>query len=125
MILSKTFHVSTDVLLHDDYVVNSVKEAHSCGANAVQEHQKQFFEGILIKESIEDDSVIDCLAINKMELWNTGGNPRYWTVLFFTSEQRDLPERFSKVMISNPESNWSGYFSVKRGLLLKRFSAIE
>lgn len=106
LILSKTFHVSTDVLLCDDYEVNSVKEAHQCGANALQEHQKQFFEGVLIKESIEDDSVIDCLAINKIELWHTGGNPKYWTVLFFTSEQRDLPERFSKVMISNPEGNW-------------------
>lgn len=106
LILSKTFHVSTDVLLRDDYEVNSVKEAHQCGSNALQEHQKQFFEGVLIKESVDDDSVIDCLAINKIELWNTGGKPKYWTVLYFSSEQRDLPERFSKVMISKPEGNW-------------------
>lgn len=45
--------------------------------------QGELYEGVLIKESIEDDSIIDYLSVNKIELWNTGGNPKYWTVLFF------------------------------------------
>ena len=106
MILSDTFHVSTDFLLRDEYEMDRVKDAHSCGANAIQKREEQFFEGVLIKESIDDDSVIDYLAVNKMELWNTGGTPKYWTVLFFTSKQRDLPERFSRVMISKDDGNW-------------------
>ena len=64
ILLSDTFHASTDLLLRDDYEVNDTKEAHTCGANALQEYKPQFFEGTLIKESIEDDSIIDYLSVN-------------------------------------------------------------
>lgn len=43
-----------------------------------------------------------------MELWKTGGNPKYWTVLFFSSKHSDFPEEISKVMKSGdtPNENW-------------------
>lgn len=113
IILSDTFHVSTDLLLRDDYEVNGVKESLTCGANALQEYKPQFFEGILIKESIEDDSIIDYLSVNKVELWHTGGKPCYWTALFFTSECRNIPQLFSNVMLSGEGANW--FVDFKRG----------
>ncbi|MDE5804384.1 MAG: helix-turn-helix domain-containing protein [Lachnospiraceae bacterium] len=113
VLLSDTFHVSTDLLLRDDYEVNGTKEIHTCGANALQEYKPQFFEGTLIKESIEDDSIIDYLSVNKVELWHTGGKPCYWTALFFTSERRDIAQLFSKVMLSGEGANW--FVDFKRG----------
>lgn len=106
LILSDTFHVSADVLLRDEYEINSVKNIHTCGPNAVSGQRETLFEGILIKESLVDDSVIDLLAVNKIELWNTGGTPKYWTALFFTSGHPDLPKRLSEVMVSGPGENW-------------------
>lgn len=105
MVLSDTFQVTTDVLLRDELEISGAKKVHTCGKNAVQKAQGELYEGVLIKESIEDDSIIDYLSVNKIELWNTGGNPKYWTALFFTSSERNLPELFSKVMISG-DVNW-------------------
>lgn len=66
------------------------------------------FKGMLIKESIEDENIIDYLTVHKVELWNTGGKPKYWTVLFFTASDRKFPELISKVMISDKAKggNW-------------------
>ena len=44
-----------------------------------------------------------CISVNKIELWDAGGTPKYWTVLFFTSEDISLPQKFSKVM---KDGNW-------------------
>ncbi len=110
IILSETFGVSTDVLLRDEFEIDTVKEVHHCGKNAITKATKQVFEGVLIKESIEDDSVIDCISVNKIELWDTGGAPKYWTVLFFTSEDVALPQKLSKVM-----KNGSWFVDFKSG----------
>jgi len=108
LILGEIFHVSLDVLLKDEFTLGEVKEVHSCGDNAIQEKKQDVYEGILIKESITDDTIIDLLNVHKIELWNTGGKPKYWTVLFFTSDRKDFPEQIAKVMISDPnnEENW-------------------
>lgn len=108
LILGETFRVSMDILLKDELTLNEVKNAHSCGSNAIQKKNSELYEGILIKESITDDSIIDDLHIHKIELWNTGGKPKYWTALFFTSNRKDFPERISKVMLSDSDTgeNW-------------------
>lgn len=108
LLLGETFHISMDVLLKDELVLNEIKKVHSCGSNLVKEKKKEVYEGMLIKESLEDDSIIDYLNVHKIELWNTGGSPKYWTVLFFTSDCNDFPEKISKVMMSNPNKggNW-------------------
>lgn len=114
LILSDIFRVSTDVLLKDDLTVNGVKEVHSCGNNALEAKRTEIYEGVLIKESIDDESVIDYLHVHKIELWNTGGEPKYWTVLYFTSDRQDLPLQFAKVMISDIDrgGNWFVDFKV-------------
>lgn len=108
LILGKTFHVSMDILLKDDLTLGEAKEVHSCGSNALREKEPSLYEGILIKESLRDDTVIDLLHIHKIELWNTGGKPKYWTVLFFTSDQADFPQQISKAILSDPDNgeNW-------------------
>ncbi len=61
----------------------------------------------MIKESVVDDSIIDLMNVYKMELWNTGGKPKYWTALYFTSDKADFPEWISEVMRSGSDGgNW-------------------
>ena len=115
LILGKTFHVSLDVLLKDELALNELKEVQCCGNNALQKRKQEVYEGMLIKESLDDDSVIDFLNIHKIELWNTGGKPKYWTVLYFTSDKRDFPEQISKVMISVPEKGGNWFVDFKAG----------
>lgn len=103
LILGDTFHVSVDVLLRDELTINGVKETHSCSNNAIREKKTEIYEGVLIKESIDDENIIDLLNIHKLELWNTGGKPKYWTALFFTSARKDFPEQISKVMRADPD----------------------
>lgn len=106
--LSNTFKISVDVLLKDNLSVNGIKGVSTCGHNAIIEKQNALFEGALIKESIENESILDYIRVHKIEMWNTGGKPKYWTVLFFTSSQSNFPELISKAMISdqNRGGNW-------------------
>lgn len=115
LILGETFQVSMDILLKDELTLNEVKEVHNCGNNAVQKKKQELYEGILIKESIADDSIIDDLNIHKIELWNTGGKPKYWTVLFFSCNRKDFPEQVSKVMLSDPDTNGNWFVDFKAG----------
>ena len=115
LILGETFQVSMDILLKDELTLSEVKDVHSCGNNAIQKKKRELYEGVLIKESIADDSIIDCLHIHKIELWNTDGNPKYWTCLFFTCDKRDFPERISKVMLSDPDTNGNWFVDFKAG----------
>ena len=115
LLLGEIFHVSMDVLLKDELTVNGVKEVCSCGDNAISEKKTEVFEGALIKESIDDENIIDFLNIHKIELWNTGGKPKYWTVLFFTTARKNFPELISKVMISNPDKGGNWFVDFKAG----------
>lgn len=89
LMLGELFHVSMDVLLKDELTLSEVKEVHSCGNNAIQGKMQEVYEGAVIKESVTDDTVINLLNVHKIELWNTGGKPKYWTVLFFTNDKSD------------------------------------
>ena len=115
LILGETFHVSMDVLLRDELSLGEVKEIHHCSHNAVQRRKHEVFEGTLIKESIEDDSLLDLLHVHKIELWKTGGTPRYWTALFFTSDHRDFLYRASKVMVADPARGGNWFVDFKAG----------
>lgn len=115
LILGEIFHVSMDVLLKDEFTLSEGKEVHSCGNNAIQGKKQEVYEGVLIKESVTDDTVIDFLNVHKIELWNTGGNPKYWTVLFFTSDKKDLPEQMAKVMISDSHNGGNWFVDFKSG----------
>lgn len=115
LILGETFQVSMDILLKDELTLSEVKDVHSCGNNAIQKKKRELYEGVLIKESISDDSIIDYLNIHKIELWNTDGKPKYWTVLFFTCDRKDFPEQISKVMLSDPDTDENWFVDFKAG----------
>lgn len=115
LLLGETFRVSMDTLLKDELTLNEVKDVHNCGSNAIQKKKPELYEGILIKESIADDQIIDCLNIHKIELWNTGGKPKYWTALFFTCDKRDFPEQIAKVMLPASDTNENWFVDFKAG----------
>lgn len=113
--LGETFHVTMDVLLKDELKLGKIRKDHSCGDNAIQGKKQEIYEGVLIKESVSDDKIIDFLNIHKIELWNAGGKPKYWTVLSFTSDRKDLPEQLSKVMVSDPDKGGNWFVDFKAG----------
>ena len=115
LLLGELFHVSMDILLKDELALSEVKEVHSCGDNAIQGKKQEVYEGVLIKESVTDDTIIDLLSVHKIELWNTGGKPKYWTVLFFTSNVKNFPEQISRVMCSDSENGGNWFVDFKSG----------
>jgi len=115
LILGELFHVSMDVLLKDELTLSQVREVHTCGNNAISIRKQEVYEGTLIKESLTDDAILDLLNVHKIELWNTGGKPRYWTVLFFTSDKMDFPEQISKVMAADPNNGGNWFVDFKAG----------
>lgn len=107
ILLSKLFNVSTDVLLKDELALNKIKETHTCNVTDNKKSENAIYEGVIIKESISDENILDYVSVNKVELWKTSGKPKYWTVLFFTSPQNNFPELLSKAIISNDDiNNW-------------------
>lgn len=107
LLISNIFGVSLDVLMRDELELGAVKEVHTCGKLLTGESQG-YYEGVLIKESVESEDILDCLDINKVELWKTGGRPKYWTVLFFTTNDKSFPEKLSKAIKAKEEvaGNW-------------------
>lgn len=106
IILSDLFNVSVDVLIKDNLEVELKIFNNSCHKIKAN-NSDGYFYGLLIKESIIDDTILDILNINKIELWQTDDYPKYWTVLYFTSNDLDLPNKLSKVMISDKSvGNW-------------------
>lgn len=117
LVLSETFGVSVDVLVKDELEINMVKEIHTCGDNALGKKKTEVYEGTLIKESVEDDAILDLLNVHKIELWNTGGKPKYWTVLYFSSAYADFPEQISKVLIADEARGGNWFVDFKAGNL--------
>lgn len=115
LILGETFHVSMDVLLRDDLTLDAVRDAHCCGSNAVLEKKQEIYEGILIKESVTDDTVIDLIHVHKVELWDAGGKPKYWTALYFTCDKEDFPKRICAVMASKADAGANWFADFKSG----------
>lgn len=49
------------------------------------------YEGALIKESIDNEMLLDYIRIRKVKLWIASGVPKYWTIIFFTSDNQNFP----------------------------------
>ncbi len=106
--LSNLFQVTLDVLLKDELSISGTRESKACGNNAIKQERANLYEGALIKESIDDETLLDYIRVHKVELWNTGGVPKYWTIIFFTSNVPNFPELASKALIADPQKggNW-------------------
>lgn len=110
--LSNIFNISLDTLLREDRSIEVKIKNSTCHKIMKNEH-KGYYQGLLIKESISDETILDLLNINKVELWVTDSYPKYWTALFFTSDDENLPEKFSKVMISDEKYGGNWYVDFK------------
>ncbi len=111
--LSQIFGVSIDVLLKDDLILNGIVETDQCNQQSKSD-TTGIYEGVLIKESIDDESILDYLNINKVEIWKTKCTPKYWTVLTFTSNTIDLPEKLSSVLINDELKGGNWFVDFKR-----------
>lgn len=115
LVLSSYFGVPTDNLLKDELDIDSTVRISSCGQKNYADLTDCLFQGVLIKESIDDDCVIDRISVHKTELWNVGGSPKYWTALHFTSNDVSLPDHLSKAIISDPERGGNWFADFKNG----------
>lgn len=59
------------------------------------------YKGLIIKESIGDESIFDAVEIEKTELWRTNETPKYWTAVYFSSDDAEFPEKLSNVLMGN------------------------
>lgn len=57
------------------------------------------YKGLIIKETLTDELLLDLLTIEKVEIWKTENTIKYWTMVWFSSDVPDFPEKLSKVMI--------------------------
>lgn len=113
ILLSEIFGVTTDVLLKDILVIDGITEA-ACSRNCVSHaNRPPVYTGLLIKESLDSEDILDLLEIHKVELWRTDHRPKYWTALSFTSTQPDLPQRLAEVMIASPIPGESWFVDLK------------
>ena len=59
------------------------------------------YYGVIIKESLSDEMILDLVEIEKTELWKTPYTPKYWTAIYFVSLLKDFPEKLSEVLTGN------------------------
>ena len=59
------------------------------------------YEGVIIKETLTDELLLDYLTIDKVEICKTNDAIRYWTLVTFHSETEDLPQRLAAVILEN------------------------
>ncbi|MDD6326866.1 MAG: hypothetical protein Q4D54_08675 [Eubacteriales bacterium] len=64
------------------------------------------YKGLIIKESLSDESILDYVHILNVEIWKTENKPRYWTAITFESDDDMFPEKLSKAMKENKEMPW-------------------
>jgi hypothetical protein len=57
------------------------------------------YEGVIIKETLSDELLLDYLTIDKVEICKTNNAIKYWTLVTFHSETEDLPQRLAAVII--------------------------
>ncbi len=70
------------------------------------------FFGILIKESVNTEDILDEITVYGAELRRTDTKPRYRTALYFTADAEDFPDKLSRVMIADADrgGNWFADF---------------
>lgn len=97
------------MLLRDDMEPDAVHAEHICGNLHISSHSAGHYTGILIKESLAEENILDDLMIHKAELWRTNGMPRYWTALYFSSDVLDFPQHLSRAILP-PQSETGTWF---------------
>ena len=71
------------------------------------------YSGLIIKESILNEQILDKLDVVGVELWKTDNKPKYWTAISFTSNIKDFPELLSNALYLSSESGMVWYVDIK------------
>ena len=56
------------------------------------------YTGMLVKESLSDDHILDLITVERTERWRQDGDPRYWTAVWFQSRDPRFPEKLSQAL---------------------------
>ncbi len=64
------------------------------------------YAGLLIKESLSDERILDFVEIKNVEIWVTNNNPKYWTAISFVSDCMEFPEKLSKALREDSQIQW-------------------
>ena len=64
------------------------------------------YEGLLIKESLSDERILDYVEITNVDIWVTDNNPKYWTAVSFVSNCAEFPEKLSKALREDAQMKW-------------------
>ena len=60
------------------------------------------FEGVIIKETLADELLLDYVTIDKVDIWKSSDETiKYWTVIWFRSDAADFPQRLAETLIAN------------------------
>jgi hypothetical protein len=58
------------------------------------------YQGVIIKETLSDELLLDYLIIDNVDIWKTDDlKIKYWTMIFFHSETDDFPQMLSNSII--------------------------
>lgn len=90
----------TDITIPSAFYVNN--NDYNCGSsNNNKFDDDNFYHGIIIKESIGNELILDLIEIERVEIWKTHDVPKYWTAIFFISKEKDFPYKLSNVLTGN------------------------
>ncbi len=87
----------------------------ACAGARIYGEKRIRLSGVLLKESLTDDGVLDFIQIVSTELWEVRGavapQPGWWTVIRFeadTQRAEEIAQRFSKAL---KPTSWYIHFS--------------
>jgi len=74
------------------------------------------FNGLLLKESLKDDSILSSLVITKEEKWDVANasedQPKQWTAMYYEGREEDAAQIASKLSESLKKGQWYTNFSI-------------
>ena len=71
------------------------------------------YTGLIVKESIQNEKILDEIEIVKVEIWKTNNTPKYWTAISFTSSCEEFPEHLSKTLSRSSVSGMVWYVDIQ------------
>lgn len=71
------------------------------------------YSGLLVKESLSTEQILDEINISNVEIWKTDNTPKYWTAISFTSNSASFPENLAKVLKRSSESGMVWYVDIQ------------
>ncbi len=58
-------------------------------------------KGVLIKECLSNEDIIDLINIEKVEIWKTDDKPKYWTAIHFSTQDLNFPKKLCNGILKN------------------------